>query len=347
MEVRKAESSHIGSVDFDNLIFGRTFTDHMIQCDYDGEQWGEIVVKPLESFQMHPASQVLHYGQAVFEGLKAYRTDEGKVNLFRVTDNLRRLNVSAERLAIPPINPDVVLKALEEWLKLDYNWVPAQHQGSLYIRPFLFATSNTLRAMPSIKYTFMLIASPVGFYYSEPIRVKVESNYTRAARGGVGYAKAAGNYAAAFMPTIEAKGGEFDQLLWTDQTEHNYLEELGSANLFFMANNCLYTPNLHDSILAGITRDSVITIARSKGIEVEEKAITKAELESLLREGKVQCLFATGTAAAITFIKDIDIDGHLYHVDSLNEFRVMDIKKQLEEIKWARRSEPYGWNHVY
>ncbi len=346
MQIRRCDRSGVDKIDFDNLVFGRTFTDHMICCDFDGEQWGEFIIKPLEPIAMHPGTHVLHYGQAVFEGLKAYRTDNNRINLFRIKDNLARLNTSAERMAIPAIDEDKVLEAVKVWMDLDKAWVPGQDQGSLYLRPFLFATSPTLRAIPSIKYSFMLIACPVGFYYNKPISVKVETEFTRAAVGGVGFAKAAGNYGAAFMPTMMAKDEEFDQLLWTDRSEEQYLEELGSANLFFMADGVLYTPELHDSILAGITRDSVIQLAGEEGIEVKEQKLAKAFLLQQLESGRLESLFATGTAAAITFIRRIQVDGKNFEIQSEQSEKIKGIKSKLEAMKLARVPDSFSWNYI-
>lgn len=346
MEVRRAEHSAIDKVDFNNLTFGRVFTDHMISCDYEDGKWGDMVIKPLENLNVHPAMHVFHYGQAVFEGLKAYKTDTGDINLFRIQDNLKRLNRSANRMAIPAIDVNSTLEAIKQWMELDKAWVPNQQQGTLYLRPFLIATSPTLRAIPSLKYKFMLIASPVGFYYAEPIRVKVESRYARAAKGGVGYAKAAGNYGAAFMPTLEAKDDDFDQLVWTDPTDEHNLEELGSANIFIKSGDELITPELHDSILAGITRDTVLKVATDMGMEVIEKAIPKKELLKLLQDGKVDSLFATGTAAAITFIEEIDVDGDLFSLESHKDEKVLNIKKRMEDIKFNRVEDANGWNVI-
>lgn len=345
MKVIKKEGSDIGSVDFNNLVFGRKFTDHMISCEYDGESWGEMVIEPLHEIAMHPATHVFHYGQAVFEGLKAYRTVNGDVNLFRVKDNLNRLNRSSERMAIPSIDPDKVLEAIDAWMKLDKEWVPGVDQGSLYIRPFVIATSPTLYAVPSVTYRFMLIASPVGFYYAEPIRIRLETKYHRAAAGGVGAAKAAGNYGASFMPASKGRAEGFNQLLWTDSSPERNIEELGSANFFYLCGQDLYTPALHDSILAGITRDSVIELAKDQGLNVVEAAIPKAQLLQHLKDQKVSCVFATGTAAAIAYIKEISIEEELYTIDSVNNPEVKMLGKRLHEIKRGMQDRS-GWNHL-
>ena len=346
MRVSESKSSALSNVDFDQLVFGKAFTDHMVVAEYDGEQWSEMQIQPFGPMEYHPASHVFHYGQAVFEGLKAYRTDKGQVNLFRADDNIARLNKSAQRLAIPSINEEMLMKALTSWLELDKDWVPQQHQGSLYIRPFIIATSPTLRAIPSVTYRFMIIASPVGFYYDKPIDVKVESTYSRAVKGGVGHAKAAGNYAAAFMPSMLAKEEGFDQLVWTDRTKEEYLEELGSANLFMVVDGVVYTPELHDSILAGITRDSVIKLFKKNGVEVRETKISKAFLKEKLEASSVNCLFATGTAAAITFIDKLEVDGELYSLKSENHRGIQEVKQQLEDYKFGRLADDFNWNII-
>ncbi|MFY0644596.1 MAG: branched-chain amino acid aminotransferase [Bacteroidia bacterium] len=340
----ESKSSGLANVDFDQLVFGKAFTDHMIVAEFDGDTWSEMEIRPFGPMEYHPASHVFHYGQAIFEGLKAYKTDAGEVNLFRAKDNISRLNLSANRLAIPEIDENQIMDAIIAWLQLDRAWVPEQHQGSLYVRPFIIATSPTLRAIPSVKYRFMLIASPVGFYYDRPIDVKVESKYSRAVQGGVGHAKAAGNYAAAFMPSMLAKDQGYDQLIWTDRTENEYLEELGSANLFMVIDGVVYTPELHDSILAGITRDSVIKLIKRSGVEVVETKISKNFLRDKLEQNSVECLFATGTAAAITFIDKLEIDDKIYSLKSENHQGIVGIKKELEDYKFGRKEDAYSWN---
>ncbi len=344
MIVNKSHHSTIENIDFDQLVFGHAFTDHMLSCDFHDGRWGDIEIGPLKMLEMHPASHVFHYGQAIFEGLKAYRTDDGGLNIFRLKDNIRRLNLSAERMAIPPVDADKVYEALLQWMTLDKDWVPGQHQGSLYIRPFIIATSPTLRAVPSRTYKFMLIASPVGFYYDHPIKVKVETKYSRAAEGGVGFAKAAGNYAAAFMPTMQAKKEGFEQLIWTDRSKHQYLEELGSANLFFVCNGDVYTPVLHDSILAGITRDSVIQLLRSQGVKVHEEKISKDEFRTKLENGNIDCLFATGTAAAITYINEVSVDQENFYLRSDENLMLRELKSSLEDYKFGRSEDSFKWN---
>ena len=345
MEILRCSESGRSKVDFDQLEFGKTFTDHMVEATFEHGQWGEMKIKPLEPLVMHPGSHVLHYGQAIFEGLKAYRTQGDEVNLFRVRDNISRLNRSAARMAMPELNEGKVLEAITAWMELERDWVPGADQGTLYLRPFVISTSTTLRAMPSDQYKFMLIGSPVGFYYDEPIRVKVESHFRRAAQGGVGFAKAAGNYAAAFMPAQKARDEGFDQLIWTDNSSHQHLEELGSANVFILADGVLYTPQLHDSILAGITRDSVLKLAEHLGIKAYERSLSLDFLREQLRIGKVEAVFATGTAASITFIKEIQLDDTLYEVP-VDASDVKRIDELMSGIKYGRTEDPFQWNYL-
>lgn len=330
-------------MDLTNLEFGMLFTDHMIECDYKDGKWGKFQIKPVEALSLHPATHVFHYGQAVFEGLKAYKTEKG-INLFRVKDNLARLNTSLERMAMPQIDEQKVLDAMLHWLEMDKEWVPGKEYGSLYIRPFVISTSSMLRAVPSKEYKFILIAGPVGFYYSEPIKVKLERKYARASEGGVGYAKAAGNYGAAFMPTNLGKEEGFDQLIWTDRSEDANIEELGSANLFMVIDGVFYTPELHDSILAGITRKSIVQIIRDLGYTCIEDKIPTEMLEDALEQDMVDCMFASGTAAAITYINEVQIDGNNYQLDSPSYEAVKKIKERLFAIRYNEVEDPYGWN---
>ena len=345
-DVSKINQSGIDRMDIRNLEFGMLFTDHMIECDFKDGKWGDAHIKPVEELTLHPATHVFHYGQAVFEGLKAYRLDEGKLNAFRLTDNLERLNRSLERMAMPKIDVSSIRDLMIHWLDMERNWVPGRDYGTLYIRPFVISTSHMLRAVPSKEYKFMVIAGPVGFYYDKPIRVKLERKFARSSRGGVGYAKAAGNYGAAFMPSQQAKAEGFDQLIWTDRSDDAHLEELGSANLFMLIDGEFYTPALHDSILAGITRDSVVRIIRDLGYKFNEEMISTAFLETALKEGRVQSMFATGTAAAVTFIKDVDIDGAVHHIPGTEHESVLAVKNRLFAIRFTDVDDPYGWNEI-
>ena len=344
MTITEVEQSAVDRIDFENLQFGKVFTDHMLVSDFDGESWSDFVIEPLKPIQMHPATSVLHYGQAIFEGLKAYKNDEGKINIFRLQDNLTRLNASAERMQMPGVNKQAALAAIKKFVDLEQEFIPNQSQGSLYIRPFMISTDHTLKAVASNSYRFMVIACPVGFYYNTPLSIYLEKNYRRAASGGVGYAKAAGNYAASFYPAEKAKQLGFDQVLWTDVTNGFTLEELGSANFFYVKGGVVYTPKIHDSILKGITRDTIINIARDSGIEVVEDNITANQFQQDLSSGEVDCMFATGTAAAITYVNAITIDNKKYEISSNSYEPVLGLKEKLDGLKFLADLTYPQWN---
>ena len=343
MKINHVTDSNIKNVDFNQLDFGKTFSDYMMAMDYDGHSWSEYSIEPLKALSFHPAMSVFHYGQAVFEGLKAFKLENGDLNIFRLHDNIDRFNKSAERLLMPQIDKQQAIEAIKKFVELQREWVPSRSQGSLYVRPFMISTDNTLRAVPSKGYKFVVIACPVGFYYSVPLRVMINKEYRRAATGGIGYAKAAGNYAASFFPSNQAKELGFDQVLWTDITDDFKLEELGSANFFYVKNGVLYTPKMRDSILNGITRNTVITLARESGMEVYEESISADRLKSELAAGDVDCLFATGTAAAVTYINELQIDDQLFKVNSDEYEPVLQLKQDLDDCKFGLKDHD-EWN---
>ena len=346
MEVTTPTPMNTISVDFDNLEFGKVFADTMVVADYDGEKWSEFEVKSLETMAMHPATSVFHYGQAIFEGLKAYKSDDGRINIFRLKDNIARLNKSAHRMMMPQLDADKVEEIIKDFVASNKAWIPAKHQGSLYIRPFMISTDPTLRAVSSKTFRFVIIACPVGFYYDKPLSVYLEKSYSRAGKGGIGYAKAAGNYAASFYPSSKAKNLGFDQVLWTNVSNNFSLEELGSANFFYVKNGAIRTPSVEDSILRGITRATVIQLARDTGMSVTEEVITAEEFHQDLAAGTVECMFATGTAAAITYINAITIDNETYTVESNAYALVLALKERLDAAKFLELGEHDEWNVV-
>jgi len=343
MQIDFVSQSKINTVDFNQLDFGKTFTDYMMVMDFDGESWSGLTIEPINTLNFHPAMSVFHYGQAIFEGLKAFKATDNRVNIFRLNDNLLRFNKSAERLMMPLIDIPTVSDAIKKFVDMQRDWVPSRDQGSLYLRPFMISTDNTLRAVSSSGFKFVVIACPVGFYYAEPISIIVDKNYRRAATGGIGFAKAAGNYAASFYPSKLAKEKGFDQVLWTDITNNFTLEELGSANFFFVKNGELYTPKMRDSILNGITRNTVIHLAKESGMMVHEAEITADEFKKDLNSGSVDCVFATGTAAAITYIHKIMIDEETFHVKSNMYAPVNQLHKDLEDAKFGLKNHE-EWN---
>lgn len=346
MKFTQVHNSKIPRLDFDNIEFGKVFTDYMLISDFDGDHWSEMSLEPVADLKMHPGTSVLHYGQAVFEGLKAYKNDKGEVNIFRLKDNISRLNKSAERMQMAQIDEEIVFEAIKVFVEKQKDWIPPRDKGSLYIRPFIISTDSTLRALASETYRFMVIACPVGFYYSKSLNIFLEKRFSRAATGGVGYAKAAGNYAASFYPTSLAKDKGFDQILWTNVNAEFVLEELGSANFFFCRNGELYTPAIHDGILNGITRKTVLELAQQSGIKIQEKSIKAADFEKYLAAGEVECMFATGTAAAITYVNGINIDGKQYTVKSDEYFPIQNIENTLNRTKYLEDDNNPNWNVI-
>lgn len=341
--VQHVPKSRISEVDFNNIVFGEEFADHMFIIDYENGAWSNARIVPFGALPLSPALSCMHYGQAIFEGMKAYRSAEGEVLLFRPQDNWERLNVSAERMCMPTISKELFMDGLMSWLKLDAAWVPGAPGSSLYIRPFMIATDFYLGVKPSQKYSFMIYGCPVNAYYSHPLKIKVEREFVRAAHGGVGYAKAAGNYAAAMLPTVQAQKEGYHQLLWTDARDHEYLEELGTSNFFMFADDVLVTPALGDTILKGITRDSIIELARSWGIKVEERKISVTELRELASGNRLKEAFATGTAATIASIQSITIDGITYELESQNYELTQALGKGLDKLKRKESSDEFGW----
>jgi branched-chain amino acid aminotransferase len=344
IEVQKTQHSRLPGLDINNLPFGKVFSDHMFIAEYHDGRWGRHRIVPYGNLQLSPASSMMHYGQSIFEGLKAYRSDNADVLLFRPLENQKRLNVSAIRMAMPEVPEDVFMDGLVELLRLDQNWVPAGDGRSLYVRPFLFATDDYIGVKPSDSYMFLIIASPVGAYYDHPLKVKVEKTFFRAVEGGVGYVKASGNYGRSLYPSALAKKEGYDQLIWTDGREHRYVEESGTMNLMFVIDGKLITPNLSDTILAGITRDSVLQLARDWEMPVDERRIEISEVESALQQGRLTEAFGTGTAATIAHISHIGYEGVDYQLPELTERSFSKrVNKALDSIRRGRIEDPHDW----
>ena len=330
------------------LGFGKYFTDHMFMMNYDGGQgWHHPRIVPYQPISLDPAAKVFHYGQTVFEGLKAYRTAEGGIRLFRPSKNLQRLNLSNDRLSIPEIDEQLFLEALMSLVRVDSDWIPGEPETSLYIRPYVIATEPLLGVSPSQQYLFMIIMSPVGSYYAEginPVSIHVESHYVRAVEGGVGTAKTAGNYAAGLKAQEGASAKGYTQVLWLDGVHRRYVEEVGSMNVFFKLGDKVVTPALNGSFLAGITRDSAIQLLRHWGIEVEERPIPIDELVEACRSGELKEAFGTGTAAVISPI------GELSYKDEklvIGGGETGPVSKRLYDtltgIQYGRVQDPFGW----
>ncbi|MFM1912713.1 MAG: hypothetical protein RIR51_551 [Bacteroidota bacterium] len=342
--ISQVVESRINRIDFDNLIFGRTFADHMYVAEYANGDWQSSKIVPYGPMEFQPALMSIHYGQSIFEGLKAYKGKDGKVRIFRPEDNFNRLNISAERMAMPLVPREIFMDNLKELIKLDSAWVPEKEGYSLYIRPFMFGTDEYLGVSPSKTYRFMIINSPVGAYYSKPLRVKIETEYIRAAKGGVGYSKNAGNYAGSLYPTAKAVSEGYDQLIWTDAKEHKYIEEAGTMNIMFMIDGKLVSAAPSTSILDGITRRSIIQIAKDWGIEVEERSISVEELIEGIESGKVQEAFGAGTAAVITHISEIGYKGKNYQLpETPKDAFTLKVLKEINDLKLGLIPDRYNW----
>jgi branched-chain amino acid aminotransferase len=351
MSVRVEKISQSGlkaKPDGKKLGFGIHFTDYMLVMSYrEGAGWAAPVIKKYGDFSLDPAAMVLHYGQAIFEGLKAYRGKDDRIHLFRPADNLRRMNNSATRMCMPEIPADEVLAAMKQLLDLERAWVPAIDGASLYIRPTMIATEAALGVRPAREYLFYIILSPVGAYYPEgfnPVKIYVTDNYVRAVKGGVGNVKTAGNYAASIMAALEAQEKGYTQVLWLDAVERRFVEEIGTSNIFFLINDELVTPALSGSILPGITRDSVIKLAEAWGIGVVERPIAISEVISALEDGSLREIFASGTAAVISPVGALNYKGREYPVNGETTGPLAQrFFDELQGIQFGERPDDFGW----
>ena len=346
-DIHPVTQSRITDVDLANLKFGSVFSDHQFRMDFDNGRWSAGVIEPFGEMTMNPAAMVLHYGQAIFEGMKAFRQEDGGIALFRPDANISRLNVSADRMCMPAVDESLFMEALQELVRLDRAWVPDGEGASLYIRPFMFSTEVHVGVKPSDAYRFMIFTCPVGPYYKGSVKVKVETDYTRAAPGGTGFAKAAGNYAAALKPTELAKAQGYQQILWTDAVEHKYIEESGTMNAVFVLNGKLVSPALGDTVLNGVTRNSILTLARHFGMEVEERRVSVAELKSAAESGALTEAFGVGTAATMTPIEAIGFAGGDVALPEVASWTVMpQLSKALDDIRRGRAEDPFGWRVI-
>lgn len=344
--VELTKQSRISSVDFNNLGFGNHISDHMLVADYKDGVWGQPAVMPFGELPMTPAILALHYGQAIFEGMKAFKNKQGDIVIFRPKRHHQRILKSLERMCMPAIDEDFFIKSLCAVIEADAQWVPTSEGSSLYLRPVVFATESRLGVKISEEYKFVIMSSPVGPYFTKPIRVKVEETYVRAAEGGTGFAKCAGNYGGAFYPTQLAREQGFDQVLWTDAKEHKYIDESGAMNVMFVLNGKLVTPKLNSSLLDGVTRDSILTLADGLGIAKEERRVSVAELQEAFTKGTLTEAFGVGTAAVVSPIAIINIGGKDYSLpaDSNASFQ-QRVKKKLNDIRTGLEPDVHGWNH--
>jgi branched-chain amino acid aminotransferase len=345
--VRRAYETHLYDVDWDNLEMGRYTSDHMLVCDYADGRWQQPEIIPYSPFSLPPASLVFHYGQAIFEGMKAFRTEDDRVHIFRPDRHYERLTRTAERLCMPVVPAEVFREGLRRLVEVEQSWVPGQAGSALYIRPFQIATDTRLSVKVSDAYKFAVICSPSGAYFARPVRVKVEREYTRAARGGTGFAKCGGNYGGALYPTEKARAAGYDQVLWTDGRNHEFIEESGMMNVFFVIGDRLVTPPLSDSILDGITRECLLILAAARGIGVEERPISIKELQQGLESNKISEAFGAGTGAVVSPIRSIGIGDQDYPLPVVGERGsvAITLKDALDDIRYGRAPDSHGWNY--
>jgi branched-chain amino acid aminotransferase len=345
ISIEKNTSSSRSLIDFNNLDFGKYHSDHMYVADYNNDNWHNMRIVPYQNISLSPATASLHYGQTVFEGFKAHKSKKtNDILIFRPEKHWERMNISMERLCMPAISKDMFMEGVIELAKIDKDWVPTQEGASLYFRPFSFAMDAFIRVKPSDNYYFIIFCSPVGAYFSGKLNVKIETSYVRSAEGGIGFAKTGGNYAASLLPAKLAAMNGYQQIMWTDAKEHKYIEETGASNVMFMIDNVLITPNLSSSILDGVTRDSIITIAKDWGIKVEERKVSVEEIIKAIQNKTIQEAFGTGTAAVISPIATIFYDGIDYKIpDPTEKSFTTKMLKVLNEIKYGLVEDPYGW----
>lgn len=347
IDFRQTEHSRIGEVDFTNLPFGKHFSDHMFVADFVDGQWQNQQVVPFDNFTLSPALSSLHYGQSIFEGMKAYKNEAGEVLTFRPLDNWARMNESAKRMCMATIPEEIFMGGLEALLRTDADWVPNQPGSSLYIRPYMFATDVYLGVAASKTYRFCIFTCPVGVYYLKPLKVKVEMKYIRSAPGGVGSAKCAGNYAGALYPTMQAQQAGYDQLIWTDATEHQYIEESGTMNVMFVIDGKLVTPALSDSILNGVTRRSIIDIAESWDMSVEERNISIREVIEGIENGSLTEAFGAGTAVVVSPFQVIGYEGKDYMLPErapADSFAIR-VKEYMNDLRTGKIEDTFGWTY--
>jgi branched-chain amino acid aminotransferase len=345
IRIEKTTRSRIAEVDFDNIPFGRVFSDHMFSAEYDNGEWKNLRIEPFGKVSYNPAMSSLHYGQLIFEGLKAYKDNHNNITLFRHLKNHKRFNRSAHRMAMPQVPQEVFEEGLKALLKLDKDWVPDKPGSSLYIRPFMFATDEYVGIKPSQTYRFMIFTCPVGPYYEHPVKVKVAEKYVRAFKGGTGFAKTAGNYAATLRPVIEAKEQGFDQILWLDGCNFEQVHEIGTMNVFFVIDGRVITPSMETGeILEGITRDSVVQICKAKGIPVEDRIIHIQEIINAYHDGKLEEVFGAGTAATIAQIAELGYKGEHMILPPIEDRKISTmVREELVGIKRGIIEDTFGW----
>lgn len=345
IKVTKTTKSRLSEVDFNNLVFGKKYADHMLVADFDGKEWKNAEILPFQHISVSPSNAAWHYGQAIFEGIKAYKDQEGNPMIFRPHDNYTRFNRSAERMGMPDVPEWLFVGGMAMLIDLDRGWVPSNPGCSLYLRPFMIAADEFIGVRPSDTYKFMIINSPSGPYFNKPIHLLVQDKYIRAFPGGVGYAKAAGNYGGAMYPTMQARKQGYDQILWVDGFEHKYLQECGTMNVFVIIGNRAYTPDLtNGTILAGVTRASVMEILTDMGLEVIEGPVSIEEVVKAWKDGSLREVFGTGTASSVAYVEHLDYKEHQIRLDT-DKYNVgAEVINRLDAIRTGKTADDKGWN---
>jgi branched-chain amino acid aminotransferase len=343
IDIVRVSSSKINEVDFENLAFGNIFTDHMLICDFKEGQWQKPIIKPYEPFLIDPSAKVFHYGQAIFEGMKAYKDENDDVWLFRPDQNLDRFNKSAVRMAMPEVPEHIFIDGLKTIVDLERNWVKKGLGNTLYIRPFMIAIGSGVIAQPSTQYRFMIILSPARAYYSGEVKVIIAEHFSRAANGGIGAAKAAGNYSAQFYPQKLAQEKGFQQIIWTDDATHTKLEEAGTMNVFFRINDTIFTAPVSERILDGVTRKSLIELAKREGINVEVRSVLVEELVAAAKDGSLKEIFGAGTAAVVSPIVGFQYKETYYELPKIENSIALQLKEKLTKIQYKLADDTFGW----
>ncbi|MBC7554505.1 MAG: branched-chain amino acid aminotransferase [Taibaiella sp.] len=345
IRIEKVAKSRLNEVDFGNIQFGKIYSDHMLVVYYDNGVWGQPEIVPFKELSLSPATTFIHYGQAIFEGIKAYKDSEGNPLIFRPRDNWARMNGSAHRMAMPNVPEDIFINGLRELVNLDRDWIPSTPDTALYIRPFMIAIDEFIGVKPAEKFMFIIITSPAGPYYNKPVSIYVQDQYVRAFPGGIGFTKAAGNYGMSMFPTQEIRKMGYDQILWTDGFEHKYVQEIGTMNVFFIIGDKVITPDIqHDTILAGVTRDSVITLLKDKGVTVEERLLSIDEIVEAHNNGTLKEAFGTGTAASIAPISALTYHDRTMELSDAETWETANwLKKEMADIRYGRKEDIHNW----
>lgn len=344
INIKKTEASRLNQLDKNNIQFGKIYSDHMLIADHVNGEWKQPEIVPYGNMSMSPATSFFHYGQSIFEGVKAYSAPDGNPIIFRPYDNWKRFNRSAERIGLPYVPEEIFMEGMRQVVDLDREWVPDGENTSLYIRPFMMAIDEFIGIKPTTKFRFMIITSPAGPYYAKPVSIYVDDQYVRAFPGGIGYTKAAGNYGASMYPMTQVRKKGYDQILWMDGFEHKYVQEIGTMNVFFVIGDTVITPELSDTILEGVTRDSVITLLKDNGYNVEERPLHIDEIVEASKAGQLLEAFGTGTAASIAPIADLTYQDNKMELPDNKTWKIAPwLLQEMNDIRYCKKEDERGW----